>query len=106
MHAAATSATPVPAGPARRHRAATGRNAGCGGPTTAARAARARPARHAFALGAAIACFGLLAATARAASGPDAAAPPALLSATGLYVEGSTSEIRPDLLPFSPQYPL
>lgn len=31
---------------------------------------------------------------------------PALLSRTGLYVEGSTDVVRPENLPFSPQYPL
>lgn len=33
-------------------------------------------------------------------------APPAHLSDTGLFVKGSTDEVRPDVLPFSPQYPL
>lgn len=33
-------------------------------------------------------------------------APPDRLSQTGLFVEGSTDEVRPDVLPFSPQYPL
>ena len=31
---------------------------------------------------------------------------PKHLSETGLFVEGSTTEVRPDVLPFSPQYPL
>jgi hypothetical protein len=31
---------------------------------------------------------------------------PEHLSDTGLFVEGSTTEVRPDVLPFSPQYPL
>lgn len=31
---------------------------------------------------------------------------PERLSQTGLYVQGSTTEVRPDLIAFSPQYPL
>jgi hypothetical protein len=39
---------------------------------------------------------------------PDARAgsPPQRLSETGLFIEGSTTEVQPGIVPFSPQYPL
>lgn len=52
----------------------------------------------------------LMAATIIALSGTSFAARaeglPEHLSETGLFVEGSSTEVRPDVLPFSPQYPL
>lgn len=48
-----------------------------------------------------------LAGSADAARSAVAIAPlPKLLSATGLFVAGSTTDVRPTNLPFSPQYPL
>ena len=47
----------------------------------------------------------LLCASQGATSRPTFRAPPQLLSETGLYVNGST-EVRPELVAFSPQYPL
>ena len=53
----------------------------------------------AIAAGAALAVAG--------AAADEAPAPlPQTLRAAGLFVAGSTSEVRPELLPFSPQYPL
>ncbi len=53
----------------------------------------------AIAAGAALAVAG--------AAADEAPAPlPQSLRAAGLFVAGSTSEVRPELLPFSPQYPL